>query len=164
MAEALLALGGNLGDIRVTFDDAVAMLCDGGQTRLLARSSDYKTPPWGVADQPPFVNRCIAVETSLSPRELLARAQEIEGAFGRDRKNEQRWGPRTLDIDLLVYDDVAMTEPELTLPHPRLFERAFVLVPLNDIAPDRIIAGRRVRDALATTDATGIERLPRRGR
>jgi 2-amino-4-hydroxy-6-hydroxymethyldihydropteridine diphosphokinase len=162
MAEALLALGGNLGEVRQTFDRAIKMLCDGTTIQFIARSSDYVTPPWGVEDQPPFVNRCIAVETALSPHALLARAQDVERAFGRDRGKEQRWGPRTLDIDILVYGDVTIAEPDLTLPHPRLFERAFVLVPLNDIAADRVIAGRRVRDALAETDATGIQRLPSR--
>ena len=162
MADVLLALGGNLGEVRQTFDRAVKMLCDGTTTRFVARSSDYMTPPWGVKDQPPFVNRCVAVETTLSPHALLTRAQEIERAFGRDRAKEQRWGPRTLDIDILAYDDVTLAESDLALPHPRLFERAFVLVPLNDVAPDRVIAGRRVRDALAETDATGIERLPSR--
>jgi 2-amino-4-hydroxy-6-hydroxymethyldihydropteridine diphosphokinase len=162
MADALLALGGNLGEVRQTFDRALARLCDGKSAWLVARSSDYVTPPWGVKDQPPFINCCAAIETNLSPRELLARTQEVERTFGRARADEQRWGPRTLDIDILAYDEVAMTEPELTLPHPRLFERAFVLVPLDDIAPDRVIAGRRVRDALAGVDATGIEKLPSR--
>ena len=91
-----------------------------------------------------------------------ARVQEVERAFGRDRANERRWGPRTLDIDIIAYDDVAMNDPDLMLPHPRLFERAFVLVPLADIAADRVIAGVRVKDALAKVDASGIERLPPR--
>jgi 2-amino-4-hydroxy-6-hydroxymethyldihydropteridine diphosphokinase len=159
MAEALIALGGNVGDVRTTFDHALAMFCDDRDVRLIARSSDYSTPPWGVEDQPPFVNCCASVETRLTPRALLARAQDVERAFGRNRANEQRWGPRTLDIDLITYDDVSMDEPDLTLPHPRLFERAFVLMPLLEIAPDRVIAGIRLKDALAKIDATGIERL-----
>jgi len=162
MAEALLALGGNLGDARATLDRAVAGLCDGTEIRLTARSSDYATPPWGVEDQPPFVNLCIAVVTMLAPRALLERAQAVERAFGRDRSSERRWGPRTVDIDILAYDDLALATPELTIPHPRLFERAFVLVPLAEIAPARMIAGVRVRDALAKVNATGIERLPPR--
>ena len=160
MAEALLALGGNLGDARTTLDRAIAALCERGDIRLTARSSDYKTPPWGVADQPPFINLCIAVETTLTPPALLARTQDIERAFGRDREHERRWGPRPLDIDLLSYDDLAIDTPQLTLPHPRMFERAFVLVPLAEIMPDRAIAGMQVRDALAKVDATGIVRLP----
>jgi 2-amino-4-hydroxy-6-hydroxymethyldihydropteridine diphosphokinase len=162
MPEALLALGGNLGDVRDTLDRAVAAFCDGNDVRLLARSSDYRTPPWGVADQPPFVNLAVAVETSLTPQALLARAQAVEVALGRERGKERRWGPRPVDIDLIAYDDLALDTPDLTLPHPRLFERAFVLVPLAEIAPQRIIAGSKVRDALARVDAEGVERLPPR--
>ena len=161
MTEVLLGLGGNVGDVRSTLDDAVAMFAEGAKVTLIARSSDYRTPPWGVTDQPPFINCAIAVETSLSPRALLDRALTVERALGRDRAQEQRWGPRTIDIDLLAYGDLAMDESGLTLPHPRLFERAFVLLPLAEIVPDRVIAGRRVRDALTQTDATGIEKLPR---
>jgi 2-amino-4-hydroxy-6-hydroxymethyldihydropteridine diphosphokinase len=155
-----MALGGNVGDIRATLARAIAMLCDHSEIRLLARSSDYLTPPWGIEDQPPFVNLCIAVATTLTPHALLARAQAVERAFGRDRAHEQRWGPRTLDIDILAYDDVVLNEPNLTLPHPRLSERAFVLVPLAEIAPTRIIAGVRVNDALARLDTAGMKKLP----
>src|SRR5215470_14471614 len=162
MAEALLALGGNVGDVRAALDRAVALMCDGEAVRLVARSSDYRTPPWGVTDQPAFINLCIAVTTDLAPRDLLARAHEVERAFGRDRAREQRWGPRPVDIDILAYDDIALTADDLILPHPRLFERAFVLVPLAEIAADRTIAGVRVRDALARLDTAGIERLPPR--
>jgi 2-amino-4-hydroxy-6-hydroxymethyldihydropteridine diphosphokinase len=162
MTEALLALGGNIGEVRETFDRALAMLCDGVRLRLKARSSDYATPPWGVADQPTFVNRCIAVDTDLTPQDLLARVQAVEQALGRRRAEERRWGPRPIDIDILTYDDLTLEQADLTLPHPRLFERAFVLVPLAEIAPERVIAGRQVRDALAAADTTGIERLPLR--
>jgi 2-amino-4-hydroxy-6-hydroxymethyldihydropteridine diphosphokinase len=160
MPDALVALGGNVGDARATLDRAVATFCDGADVRLLARSSDYRTPPWGVTDQAPFINLCIEVATGLTPRELLARALDVERALGRDRSRERHWGPRTVDIDLLAYDDIALNDPDLTLPHPRLLERAFVLVPLAEIVPERRIAGVRVRDALARLDAAGIERLP----
>ena len=163
MAEALVALGGNLGNVRDTIDRAVAVFCEGQRVRLLARSSDYRTNPWGVEDQPPFVNACIAVETRLSPRALLAHAQAVERALGRERSKERRWGPRRIDIDLIAYDDVALEDPDLTLPHPQLFTRAFVLVPLTEIAPERLIAGRRVRDALAQLDTSGVEKLAARG-
>jgi len=93
---------------------------------------------------------------------LLTRVQNVEAALGRDRTKERRWGPRPIDIDILAYDDVVLREPDLTLPHPHLFERAFVLLPLAEIAADRIIAGRRVGDALAGSDITGIDKLPRR--
>jgi 2-amino-4-hydroxy-6-hydroxymethyldihydropteridine diphosphokinase len=159
MAEALVGLGGNIGDVRTTLDRAIAAFCDGTDVRLVAQSSDYATPPWGVVDQPPFVNRCLAAATLLTPRALLERALTVERSLGRDRAREQRWGPRAIDIDLLAYDDIAIQEPNLTLPHPRLFERAFVLVPLAEIVPDRAIGGVRVRDALARVDTRGIERL-----
>jgi 2-amino-4-hydroxy-6-hydroxymethyldihydropteridine diphosphokinase len=159
-AEALIALGGNVGDVRATLQRAITALCDGEEVRLLARSSDYRTPPWGVEDQPAFVNLCIAVETALTPRVLLERAQAVERMLGRTRAKERRWGPRPIDIDLIAYDDVAVDDPDLKLPHPHLFERAFVLVPLAEIAPDSVIAGIRVRDALARVDATGVEKLP----
>jgi 2-amino-4-hydroxy-6-hydroxymethyldihydropteridine diphosphokinase len=160
MAEALLGLGGNVGDVRATLARAIAALCDGEEVRLLARSADYRTPPWGIEDQPAFVNACIAVETRLPPRALLERAQAIELALGRARVKEQRWGPRAIDIDLIAYDDLTVDEPGLELPHPRTLERAFVLVPLMEIAPDRMIAGIRVRDALARVDPAGVEKLP----
>jgi len=160
MAEALLGLGGNVGDVRATLDKAITLLADNKDVILRARSSDYATPPWGVTDQPPFVNLAIAIETTLSPRALLHRALEVERALGRDRARETRWGPRTIDIDLIAYGDLVLDEPDLTLPHPRLFERAFVLVPLAEIAPDRVIAGRSVSAALAELSSVGIERLP----
>jgi len=159
MADALIGLGGNVGDVRATLAQAIARFADGQDVRLTARSSDYATPPWGVIDQPPFINCAIAVETALAPQALLARALEVERALGRDRAHEQRWGPRRIDIDLLAYDDVALDEPGLTLPHPRLFERAFVLVPLAEIVPERLIGGVPVRAALARIDASGVERL-----
>ena len=161
-AEAFIALGGNVGDVQSTFDVAIATLCDGREVRLKARSFDYKTPPWGVLDQPPYVNAVIAITTSLSPPDLLERAKQTERALGRDRAREQRWGPRKIDIDLLTYDDVVLDETELTLPHPRLFERGFVLVPLAEIAPDLKINGVAVRDALGRVDKGGIEKLPPR--
>jgi 2-amino-4-hydroxy-6-hydroxymethyldihydropteridine diphosphokinase len=162
MAEALIALGGNVGDVRDTLDRAIAALCDGAEVRLLARSSDYRTPPWGVTDQPPFINNALVAATELTPQALLERAQSIEAQFGRDRARERHWGPRPLDIDLIAYDDVRLNTPSLTLPHPRLFERAFVLAPLAEIVPQRRIANIRIKDALARVDQAGIERLPPR--
>ena len=159
MAEALVALGGNVGNVRATLDRAVAAFCDEA-VRLLARSADYRTPPWGVEDQPAFVNLCIAVETGLTPHALLDRAQAVERALGRDRAKEQRWGPRPVDIDLLAYDDMILQEPQLTLPHPRLFDRGFVLVPLAEIAPEKVIAGTRIADAVAGVDTKGVVKLP----
>src|SRR6188474_993439 len=134
MPEALIALGGNVGDVRTTFRKAIEIFCDGEEVWLRKRSSDYRTPPWGVTDQPPFINAAIEVATGLPPRPLLERVQAVERIFGRHRENEQHWGPRTLDIDLIAYGDLTLNEPDLVLPHPRLFERAFVLVPLAEIA------------------------------
>ena len=161
MAEALLGLGGNLGDVRGNLDRAVELLCEDGQAKVRAQSSDFRTPPWGVEDQPAYINRCVMLETGLGPRALLERALAVERALGRDRARERRWGPRPIDIDLLSYDDVVIDEPGLTLPHPHWAQRAFVLVPLAEIAADRVIGGVSVRDALARVDASGIERLPR---
>jgi 2-amino-4-hydroxy-6-hydroxymethyldihydropteridine diphosphokinase len=162
LAEAFIALGGNVGDVRTTFESTIAKLCDGLEVQLLARSSDYRTQPWGVTDQPPFINAVIAVSTTLAPHALLTRAQACERALGRDRARELHWGPRTIDLDILAYDDLVLSDATLTLPHPHLFERAFVLVPLAEIAPDRVIAGIRVSDALAQVDTGGIEKLARR--
>lgn len=162
MTEAWLALGGNVGDSRTILDRAVTLLCDGKQLRLTARSSDYRTPPWGFKYQPPFINLCIAVETTLSPRELLLHAQGVELQLGRDRAHEKRWGPRTADIDIIAYGRLAVHELGLTVPHPRLFERGFVLLPLAEIAPDLVIGERSVREALAGVDTADIERLPLR--
>jgi 2-amino-4-hydroxy-6-hydroxymethyldihydropteridine diphosphokinase len=160
MADVLIALGGNVGDVRATFQKAIANICGMTQGALVARSSDYLTPPWGDEEQPSFVNACIEIETRLDPHTVLSTLHRIEKKFGRDRAHERHWGPRTLDLDLLAYDDVRLGRKELTLPHPRIFERAFVLVPLAEIAPDRVIAGRRVREGLAGLSTAGIERLP----
>jgi 2-amino-4-hydroxy-6-hydroxymethyldihydropteridine diphosphokinase len=162
MAEALIALGGNVGDVRSAFDQAIAKLCGDAAVRLTARSSDYRTPPWGFIEQAPFVNAVLSVATSLTPHDLLTRAQACERALGRNRALERRWGPRTIDIDLLAYDDLVLIDRDLILPHPHMLERAFVLVPLAEIAPDRLIAGVKVSDALKRLDASGIEKLPPR--
>jgi 2-amino-4-hydroxy-6-hydroxymethyldihydropteridine diphosphokinase len=160
MASVLIALGGNVGDVRATFSKAIANICGMTQAALVARSPDYSTPPWGDEHQEPFVNACIEIETSLDPHAILFTLHKIEKKFGRDRANERRWGPRTLDLDVIAYDNVILQKLELTLPHPRLWERAFVLVPLADIAPDRDIGGTTPRDGLARVSTAGIERLP----
>ncbi|WP_322516394.1 2-amino-4-hydroxy-6-hydroxymethyldihydropteridine diphosphokinase [Rhodopseudomonas palustris] len=162
MAEALIALGGNVGDVRATFDKAIANICGMTQGELIARSSDYATPPWGDEQQERFVNACVAIDTALDPHALLFTLHKIEKRFGRDRANERRWGPRTLDLDLLSYDDAVINQSGLTLPHPRLFERAFVLLPLVEIRPDGLVGGRSLKDALAGLSTAGIERLPDR--
>jgi 2-amino-4-hydroxy-6-hydroxymethyldihydropteridine diphosphokinase len=163
MASALIALGGNVGDVRARFDTAIDAICRQAPATLTARSADYETPPWGGVAQAAFVNACIAIETGRDPLALLTVLQDVERTHGRDRAHETRWGSRTLDCDLIAYDDLALDTPDLTLPHPRLFERAFVLVPLAEIAPDRVIAGRSVREALSRVSQDGILRLPRIG-
>ncbi len=160
MANVLIALGGNVGDVRDTFRRAISNICGMTQAGLQARSSDYATPPLGDIEQPRYVNACISIDTSLDPHALLFTLHKIEKKFGRDRASETRWGPRTLDLDMLAYDDVTIEKPELTLPHPRMFQRAFVLMPLCEIAPDRVIGGQTPAEALALLSTEGIERLP----
>jgi 2-amino-4-hydroxy-6-hydroxymethyldihydropteridine diphosphokinase len=159
VAEALIGLGGNVGDVRATLDRAVAALCDGVAVRLLARSSDYETPPWGPVAQPPFVNLCLWVATDLPPRDLLRRALAVEAGLGRDRAAGPRWGPRPVDIDILAYGDMALDEPDLHIPHPRMTERAFVLVPLAEIAPNWVVKGRTIAEWAAGIDVAGVKRL-----
>ena len=156
MADVLLGLGGNVGDAAATIVAALARLEEAG-VEIVARSSLYRTAPWGKTDQPPFVNACAVVRTDLHPRALLDSILTVESDLGRRRG--ERWGPRTIDIDILDYDGLALDEPGLTLPHPRLTERAFVLIPLAEIAPDRVVAGRPVRDWAAEADASGVTRL-----
>lgn len=160
MVEVLLGLGGNLGDPAATIAAALTRL-DGGGVRILRRSGFYRTAPWGVPDQPDFVNLCAAAETALSPQALLALIHRIEADLGRERR--ERWGPRPIDIDILTYGDVAVDEPGLTVPHPRLTERAFVLVPLAEIAGDVAIAGKTVREWAEAVDRSGVSPLSPRG-
>src|SRR5436189_3138299 len=138
MASVLIGLGGNVGDVRGTFSKAIANICGMAQAALIARSSDYATPPWGDEQQDRFVNACIEIETGLDPHALLFTLHKIEAKFGRDRAHERHWGPRTLDLDLLAYDDIRIDKPEFTLPHYRLFERAVVLSPIAEMEPDRV--------------------------
>lgn len=154
MADILLSLGGNLGEPVAAIRTALDRLQPEG-VAITARSRFFRTPPWGREDQPVFVNLCAAGRTDLAPRDLLQAIQRVEQALGRARG--VRWGPRLIDIDILTYDDLVIDEPGLAIPHPHLTERAFVLVPLLDIAPDRTVAGRSVSDWAARCDAGGIE-------
>lgn len=157
MSAAYLGLGSNIGDKAATLADAVARLAATPGIRVTARSSDYRTPPWGDTDQDWFLNAALGVETSLTPHELLEAGLAIEAAMGRVR--ERRWGPRVIDIDVLSYEGAAISDERLILPHRFVRERAFVLVPLAEIAPDLRIGPETVADALAKLDATGIERV-----
>jgi 2-amino-4-hydroxy-6-hydroxymethyldihydropteridine diphosphokinase len=152
---ASLGLGGNIGDVTGAFIHALARLADAPAATLRGVSSVYRTPPWGKLDQPSFLNMAALVETTLSARALLALCLEIERDMGRRRS--ERWGPRTLDIDILTYGDVTINERDLKAPHPRITERAFVLAPLAEIAPWLRIADREVGRWLTLVDRTGVE-------
>ncbi|MCU4177929.1 2-amino-4-hydroxy-6-hydroxymethyldihydropteridine diphosphokinase [Bosea sp. BH3] len=154
--EAALALGGNLGDPVAAFAAALRGLRDHPSIMLRALSSVYRTPPWGKTDQPEFLNMAALVETTLAPEDLLALCLELERAGGRERG--ERWGPRTLDIDILTYGEQAIDRPGLQLPHPRIAERAFVLAPLAEIMTERLIGGRAVKDLLEAVQNETIRR------
>ena len=154
--KAWLGIGSNIGDMAAMLDRAVDKLAAIPGIRVVARSPDYRTPPWGKTDQPWFLNGAVAIETDLDPHALLDACQGIERDLGRIR--EERWGPRIIDIDVLAYEGAAVEDERLVLPHRYVRERAFVLVPLNEIAPDLTIGGEKVSDALAKLDQTGIAR------
>lgn len=160
MASVLIALGGNVGDVRTTFRKAISNICGMTQAALIGRSADYSTPPVGDVPQDHFVNAAIEIDTELDPHALLFTLHRIEHKFGRNRAAEGHWGPRPLDLDMIAYDDVVMAKPELHLPHPRATGRAFVLVPLAEIAPDRVISGKTIAEHLKALSTDGIERLP----
>lgn len=155
--DAIIALGSNIGDKARHIADAVAALTADSRVRLEARSHDYKTPPWGVTDQDWFVNTAIGVSTKLPVRDLLAHCQAVEKKLGRERTI--KWGPRVIDVDILVYGTAVVEEPDLVLPHPHMTERAFVLQPLMDIAPGLKIRGRTAAEWLQALPPSGIERL-----
>ena len=157
MNAAYLGLGSNIGDKAATLAEAVARLAVTPGIRITARSADYRTPPWGDTDQDWFLNAAIGIETSLTPHELLEAGLAIEAAMGRVR--ERRWGPRVIDIDVLSYEGAAISDERLILPHRFVRERAFVLVPLAEIAPALRIGPETVTEALAKLDASGIERV-----
>lgn len=158
MTRAYVALGSNLGDSRQRVLDAMEELARLPQTTLRRRSALYRTPPWGVKEQPPFINAAVELDTGLSPHDLLDALLAIEQQAGRVRA--ERNGPRTLDLDLLHVDEVVLDEPQLTLPHPRMAERAFVLLPLRDIAPALSLPGvGTVEQQLARLDLAGCEKL-----
>ncbi|MBZ9736869.1 2-amino-4-hydroxy-6-hydroxymethyldihydropteridine diphosphokinase [Mesorhizobium sp. CA18] len=153
-----LSLGGNLGEPAKSMAAALRMLDGDDTTRVTAVSSLYRTPPWGKLDQPDFLNAAAAIETALSPRALLELCLDVEKRLKRVR--EERWGPRLIDIDILVFGDRVIHETGLEVPHPRMLERAFVLAPLTEIAPGLSVGGRSVSERLKAVDTSGIERLP----
>lgn len=138
---AYVGLGANLDDPAEQLRHALEELTRLPGTRVAARSHLYKSPPLGPPDQPDYINAAAALVTTLSPLELLAALRAVERQHGR-RRDGTRWGPRTLDLDILLYGELLLDTPELVLPHPGLHERAFVLYPLMDIAPELVIPGR----------------------
>lgn len=156
-ARAYLSLGANLGDRRAAIEGGLAAL-HGGGAAVVRRSSFYETAPVGKTDQPPFLNIAAEVATDLDPHALLALCRRVEDSFGRTRS--ERWGPRTLDIDVLLYDGRTVAAPELTIPHPRMTERRFVLEPLLEIAPDAALPdGRRLQPFLADVADQDVRRV-----
>ena len=160
MTLAAVGLGANLGDAAGTLRAALAALDALPGTRVVRASRLYRTRPWGVQEQPDFINAVAMLDTTLAPRALLDRLHAIERAHGRDRATEPRWGPRTLDLDLLLHGAAVIDAEGLRLPHPRIHERAFVLVPLAEIAPDATIPGAgRARELAGAMAGDGVEAL-----
>ena len=150
---AYVGLGSNLGDRLTYLRRAVERLNERG-IRPLRSSRVYETDPVGGPPQPVYLNAVIDVATELEPRELLEASQDVEASLGRVRG--ERWGPRTLDVDILTYDDRRVAEPDLEIPHPRAHERAFVLVPLLELDPDPALADGRRASSLRLGDLTGV--------
>ena len=149
MARAYVGLGANIGDRAATLSRAVELLSAEDNVEVLVVSSFRETDPVGVVDQPPFLNGAAVLETALDPRELLDTLLRVERELGRVRDGT-RWGPRTIDLDLLLYDERTLDEPGLRVPHPRLHERRFALEPLAELAPSVEIPGQGpVSDVLA---------------
>jgi 2-amino-4-hydroxy-6-hydroxymethyldihydropteridine diphosphokinase len=160
--KVVLSLGSNLGRRFDTLQGAIDVLFDAPGLEFVAASPVYETDPVGGPEQGPYLNAVVLAESRIDPRTLLERVQGVESAFGRVRNGEQ-WGPRTLDVDLIVVGDVVSDDPELRLPHPRAHERAFVLLPWSDIDPEAELPGHgRVADLLAGLPAQGVRRDPRR--
>nr|WP_273032290.1 2-amino-4-hydroxy-6-hydroxymethyldihydropteridine diphosphokinase [Pseudaminobacter soli] len=151
-----LSLGGNIGDPATAMGDALRILDADSRTEVVAVSSLYRTPPWGKLDQPDFLNAAAELVTSHEPREFLELCLDAERRLKRERR--ERWGPRLIDIDILLFGDRNIAEPGLEVPHPRMRERAFVLVPLTEIAPDLQIQGVPVARLLDGVERAGIER------
>jgi 2-amino-4-hydroxy-6-hydroxymethyldihydropteridine diphosphokinase len=152
-----LALGSNLGNRLAKLRSTISLLPP--QMVVKEKSRVFETPPWGYTDQPPFLNQVVKVLTYMEPLPLLKHLKRLERVLGREPGFEN--GPRLIDIDILFYDDLAIENPEITLPHPRLHERAFVLVPLAEIAPDLVhpVLGKTITELLQALDTPGIEPL-----
>jgi 2-amino-4-hydroxy-6-hydroxymethyldihydropteridine diphosphokinase len=162
LVRAYVGLGANLGDREATIRRAVALLDELTGLDVVGVSTLRETEPWGPVEQPGYLNGAVAVETELGPRELLDALLAIERRLGRVRADEERWGPRTIDLDLLLYGDLVLDEPGLEIPHPRLHERRFALEPLAELASDAVVPGRgTASELLRPLDATPHETEPR---
>ncbi|MBC2601543.1 2-amino-4-hydroxy-6-hydroxymethyldihydropteridine diphosphokinase [Puniceicoccus vermicola] len=157
MRRAWIALGGNLGDRESMFAEALKRLAEASGLDIVRGSAIYETPPFGPPGQDRYWNAVIEVRTSLEPPELLGLCLDVENGLGRSR--EIRWGPRTIDLDLLLFDDLVWETEELILPHPRMTERAFVLRPLADLIPEKRLGNLSVREHLLAVSEEGIERV-----
>ena len=155
MVKAFLSLGSNMGDRVEYLSKAIDKIAQIQGCNILNKSRVYETEPWGYENQEAFLNLCISIETSLSPYELLESLQTIELELDRVRKIH--WGPRTIDIDILLFDDIICEDDKLTIPHPRMSERAFVLIPLYDIEKNLIIDGIKLEDLINKIDTRGIK-------
>ena len=154
LVRAYVGLGANLGDREATIRRAVELLDEPAGVVVVGVSSLRETEPWGPVEQPRYLNGAVALETDLAPRELLDALLDVERRLGRARDDEERWGPRTIDLDLLLYGDLVLDEPGLDVPHPRLHERRFALEPLAELAPDALVPGRgTVSELLARSTA-----------
>lgn len=138
MARVFLSLGSNIEDRLSNIQQAVSYLSLEHEIKIIKTSAFYETEPWGNKDQPWFLNACVALDTSLLPSDLLKLCQKIENKLGRTRQNNEKWLPRTIDIDILMYDDKIISEPDLIIPHPYMHQRAFVLVPMLEVKADLI--------------------------
>jgi 2-amino-4-hydroxy-6-hydroxymethyldihydropteridine diphosphokinase len=149
-----LGFGSNIGERKQNLRAAVKAL--GPQVKVLAESAVYETPPWGERDQPAFLNMAVKAETELTPTELRDHVKRIEGDLGRQQT--YHWGPRRIDIDILLYEDLIIDTPDLVIPHPRLHQRGFVLLPLETIAGDVVhpALGLTIRELLQHVDTSGI--------
>lgn len=157
MTVAVLGVGGNLGDRRRELAAGIDQIAACPGVTLESISALYETAPWGKTDQPAFLNAAVRIATDLPPRPLLEAVLDAERRLGRTR--EERWGPRTVDIDILLYGSELVDEPGLRVPHPRLAERAFALAPLADVLPDARFNGKSAAEWLAAADQSGIVRL-----
>lgn len=155
--QAFIGLGSNLDEPAQQLDAAIGWLQSWSGISLLAVSGYYRSAPIGPQDQPDFVNAVAEISTNLSPMQLLSAVQEIEARQGRERS--EHWGPRTLDLDILLYGELVIREPELTIPHPQMASRAFVLAPLMDLAPEAIIDGKPISVLLETLAHQTVEPL-----